>query len=314
MTSKKKIIQEFLSSTVAKEKALTMLKNEDFKDIWGQALTLFLFRNGPVETMHSKGQLSQGDMEVLNKYMMNRAVGIIDMMYKDEWYMLYKILEPYIRLNSKWDKADLSELDIEKSIVIKRMEDSVDTNDIVDDPLTEREFLDISYSSKLDEDLGIINYNAEIQLVNTDTDNSRRVGKAIFNYYNLEEFSDWEEVLYCADGDSGDDLEVLSHISAYMEDEIPFGKVALLKVLKIDKLYRGKKIGTEAIHQFIHYWRLCGMDFLAVKPAPLDLSMSQKDREEYISRLIIFYKQFGFNVIEYKKLSEPVMILEFIEY
>ena len=47
------------------------LLNEKNIDSIAIGLTHYLFRNGPVEDMHSEGKLSQNDMKILNKFMVN---------------------------------------------------------------------------------------------------------------------------------------------------------------------------------------------------------------------------------------------------
>jgi hypothetical protein len=78
-----------------------------------KALTHYLFRNGPVEDMHSAGKLSQTDMKTLNKYMVNRIAGLLKLANNGEWLkivLMLKTLEPYGR---EWDKAEYDTEEIE---------------------------------------------------------------------------------------------------------------------------------------------------------------------------------------------------------
>lgn len=66
------------------------------------ALTRYLFRNSPVEDMHLKGQLSQNDMKILNKYMANRIAGILQKISDNQWLQL-KLLYSYTKCGDVWD-------------------------------------------------------------------------------------------------------------------------------------------------------------------------------------------------------------------
>lgn len=78
-----------------------------------KALTHYIFRNGPVEDMHADGKLSEKDMQILNKYMVNRLAGILCALHENRWLqleLLYAYLQNY---GKEWDIAepDLKELD-----------------------------------------------------------------------------------------------------------------------------------------------------------------------------------------------------------
>lgn len=68
------------------------------------ALTHYLFRNGPVENMHSDGKLSQNDMKILNKFMVNRIAGLLQTLNKGEWLKLELLLNFYSLFGKDWDK------------------------------------------------------------------------------------------------------------------------------------------------------------------------------------------------------------------
>lgn len=92
------------------------LLNEDNIDTIAIALTHYLFRNGPVEDMHSEGKLSQEDMKTLNKFMVNRIAGLLETINKGEWLKLELLLDYYSKYFGKhWDKpvADTDEIEME---------------------------------------------------------------------------------------------------------------------------------------------------------------------------------------------------------
>ena len=71
------------------------LLNKDNIDTISVALTHYLFKNGPVEDMHSEGKLSQEDMKTLNKFMVNRIAGLLQIINKEEWLKIELLLDYY---------------------------------------------------------------------------------------------------------------------------------------------------------------------------------------------------------------------------
>ncbi len=71
------------------------LLNKKNIDTIAIALTHYLFRNGPVEDMHSSGKLSQNDMKTLNKFMVNRIAGLLQTINREEWLKLELLLNYY---------------------------------------------------------------------------------------------------------------------------------------------------------------------------------------------------------------------------
>lgn len=90
------------------------LLNKDNYDTISIALTHYLFRNGPVEDMHSDGKLSQEDMKKLNKFMVNRISGLLKTIDKGEWLKLELLLNFYSLFGKDWDKTvpDTDEIDM----------------------------------------------------------------------------------------------------------------------------------------------------------------------------------------------------------
>ncbi len=89
------------------------LLKEDNIDIISIALTHYLFRNGPIEDMHSDGKLSQEDMKILNKFMVNRIAGLLKTINNGEWLKLELLLNCYSLFGKDWDKPipDTDEID-----------------------------------------------------------------------------------------------------------------------------------------------------------------------------------------------------------
>jgi len=82
-------------------------------DKLSKALTVYAFRNGPVEDMHSNGQLSEDDMKTLNKFMVNRFAGLLTMISQDEWPKILQLMGLFASGLSEWDEAvpDTAEFD-----------------------------------------------------------------------------------------------------------------------------------------------------------------------------------------------------------
>lgn len=96
------IWQEFLKEDMNKkifenlnQSSKERLLKKDKIDTISIALTHYLFRNGPVEDMHSEGKLSQEDMKTLNKFMVNRIAGLLEKINQEEWLKLEVLLGYY---------------------------------------------------------------------------------------------------------------------------------------------------------------------------------------------------------------------------
>lgn len=89
-----------------------LLKNININDL-SKALTHYVFRNGPVEDIHANGQLSQEDMKVLNKYMVNKFAGLLDLIRNEEWLKIQLMIEFNRIYGKEWDNAtyDLEDID-----------------------------------------------------------------------------------------------------------------------------------------------------------------------------------------------------------
>jgi len=82
-----------------------LLQKENI-DMLSKAITHYIFRNGPVEDMHADGKLSQEDMYVLNKYMVNKLATLFTLAFDNDWILFEQILS-YDRLcGCSWDEAE----------------------------------------------------------------------------------------------------------------------------------------------------------------------------------------------------------------
>ena len=84
-----------------------ILKEENINTI-AIALTHYFFRNGPVEDMHTNNQLSEKDMKVLNKYMVNKIATLMKLIIDNEWVKVEILLDFFSRYGNNWDKAEIN--------------------------------------------------------------------------------------------------------------------------------------------------------------------------------------------------------------
>lgn len=101
--------KEFL----AEAKKRYVLNDMDI-DVMSRALTLYLFRFGPVEDMHPNKQLSQNDIKTLNKYMNDRIATLIYLLRSEDWERLYDLFNAITKYKPQWDKAEIRLEEIDK--------------------------------------------------------------------------------------------------------------------------------------------------------------------------------------------------------
>ena len=68
-----------------------------------KGITQYTFRSGPIDEMHSKGKLTQKDMETLNKHMTNRIAGLLQRVFNGDVAKALKVLSFYASLSTDWD-------------------------------------------------------------------------------------------------------------------------------------------------------------------------------------------------------------------
>jgi predicted transcriptional regulator len=124
---KNKVYQDFIKENSELFEQLNSNSKErllrrDNIDSISKAITHFAFRNGPVEDMHANNQLSENDMKILNKYMVNRIAGILTAIADNNWLQLELLLSYYNLFGTNWDKAepDVEEIDSALKYAIQR--------------------------------------------------------------------------------------------------------------------------------------------------------------------------------------------------
>lgn len=124
ITMRNSILDEYLLGKSKKAKEMNLqvkteiLKNENI-NIISKAITHFAFRNGPVEDMHAhpNNQLSEEDMKILNKFMVNRVAYVFTLIIEERWiefdFLVRNIDGMY---GHNWDEAEPDEGDTRKII------------------------------------------------------------------------------------------------------------------------------------------------------------------------------------------------------
>jgi hypothetical protein len=119
--NKNKLIEKaFENEAFNKNSKKNMLDNSK-AEVWAKAIVHFIFRNGPVEDIHSKGNLTDEDMKVINKYMLDQMTGLVLSMQKGEWFILEQMAQFYLNFGTQWDPADLTHYNKEKEITIENI-------------------------------------------------------------------------------------------------------------------------------------------------------------------------------------------------
>lgn len=96
----------------------TANRDENINKI-AKAITHFIFRNGPVEDMHTNKQLSQNDMKTLNKFMVNRLAYVIDLLLSEKWVEFGLFVDFHKYTGTEWDTAEKDSGDI--PLLIEKM-------------------------------------------------------------------------------------------------------------------------------------------------------------------------------------------------
>jgi hypothetical protein len=87
--------------------------NIEYINGMAKGLTGFAFRNGPIEDMHSRGQLSERDMKVLNKFMVEKLAeffAVYNCGTEEEINYFNNIILSKDNCNTSWDDATLKDL------------------------------------------------------------------------------------------------------------------------------------------------------------------------------------------------------------
>ena len=95
---------------LSNEALQTTAKELFFKDISRTSIALVhdIFRNGPVEDIHAgpDSKLSDKEMKIINKYMVDQLAGILDALQREDWLSLYFLTLQNRFFGREWDEAE----------------------------------------------------------------------------------------------------------------------------------------------------------------------------------------------------------------
>jgi len=83
------------------------------------AITHLIFRNGPVENIHTAGKLTQEDMKILNKYMVNELAYVIGLIQEKKWLELGLLIETQKHYGTEWDDLEPPECSIRDLLLMQ---------------------------------------------------------------------------------------------------------------------------------------------------------------------------------------------------
>ncbi|WP_042348086.1 hypothetical protein [Bacillus massiliigorillae] len=181
-------------------------------------------------------------------------------------------------------------------------------NDVITLNISDNEYINIRYTSTIDEEFPIINCRADIYLVNFNNHSEKEIGNANFNLYNLSFFSDANDLVEAADADSGDEYVTISAFTKLIPVDDFVGKLVSIYDFKILEEYQGNRIGSYAMEQFIKYWSINDVDYLVLIPAPLEKDLQELQRKKLIDDLVRFYTKFEFENINFEEGAEPILM------
>ena len=85
---------------------LELIGGKDYISTLSKALTHYCFRNGPVETMHQDGKLTDADMMILNKFMVDKLGCFFMLMGCEGYTTINNLLAWHKECGRGWDDPD----------------------------------------------------------------------------------------------------------------------------------------------------------------------------------------------------------------
>lgn len=111
ITIRNSTIDEFINEIPKdiEEKVKAKILREDNLTKIAKAVTHFAFRNGPIEDMHAdvSKNITDEDMKILNKYMVNRLAYVFMLMIEERWLEFNHVIETIDWMfGHSWDDAE----------------------------------------------------------------------------------------------------------------------------------------------------------------------------------------------------------------
>ncbi len=126
ITIRNSIVDEFIDNVpleVQKDFRNKIFADEGITKI-AKAITHFAFRNGPIEDMHADKtkNITDDDMKILNKYMVNRLAHIFNLIKEDQWLELHFLVDSFDNMYGiNWDDAEPDDGGM-KELLLDRLE------------------------------------------------------------------------------------------------------------------------------------------------------------------------------------------------
>lgn len=170
----------------------------------------------------------------------------------------------------------------------------------------------------------VLNGGMGIFLVTEDEDldtepTRKKIGEIHCTAYDLskiDSYSDWLDIVDGQGGDFGTLIATyIQYLTAQGAEFEDLGSCLTLDWMKIQKNYRHKGYGQEALQQFADYAERLGFDQVLLHPAPFESLRKTETREQKIEQLRRFYARAGFTVIPTERDAEVCMqkyVYEFV--
>lgn len=140
-----------------------------------------------------------------------------------------------------------------------------------------------------------------------------KVGNIWFKIFNSHHLN-LNELRYAADSISDDVHVLMENFLDEYGDEVEFGlKFLTLDCIKVERNYRNKGIGRQAIKELIKVCKVLDIQYILLQPTPMENSgfrYTEKNiRKREISKLLTYIEKLGF--VKYQqKGKEPFMVFE----
>lgn len=145
---------------------------------------------------------------------------------------------------------------------------------------------------------------------------NKKIGYIAYKIYNTNLISSAEYLFDVADSISGDEVYIIENFLECSEKNklsLKNKKILSLDTMKVKKKYRSLGHGRSAMTELIKLCKVLDVDYIVLKPAPIEGKLESRNREAMIRRLISFYSSLGFQTYQIED-DEPIMYLVLEEF
>lgn len=97
---------------IMEEEPVPELLDKDNIGLFSKVLTKYIYRDGPIETLHTKYHIPDEEMKEINIYMANKIAGILDVITDGDCKKLLALLSSY-PVESYWEEPTPDRKDID---------------------------------------------------------------------------------------------------------------------------------------------------------------------------------------------------------